>query len=267
MNRHAWGLLALIIILIFPQVGQGGTLPYSTYLPVASVAPMRKGIGIADGNIHDVQAVGAEWWYSWGNGDLYDPRFVPMDFTGRQWFLPAGYAGWVMVFNEPENPEQSNLTASEAVVIYGEFIQRYPQARVILGNVGLWGPVWILNFQVLLEEAGLPRPAGWGLHGYVEPGITAEQVIAFWAWFRATIVRPGEQLWVTELATVYGLPGELGRLISWASQNADRYAVFTNRVDDSAWWYPANWPHPPRLALVDGGGLLTPLGEYYRLIK
>lgn len=256
------GVLILVII-------SGFVLPktdYHIFLPVIQDNPGKKGIGITDSNINDAALLGASWYYSWGNGDLFDPRFVPMDFTGQQWFIPVDYAGWVLLFNEPENPAQSNLTPNQAVAIYGEFIQRYPQAKVILGNVGLWAPIWILNFQVLLDQAGLPRPYGWGLHGYIEPGITVEHVIAYWDWFRATIRRPGEQLWITELSDVEGRSGELGRLISWASQNADRYAVFTNRVI-KAWWYPVTWPWPPRLALVDGSGLLTSLGEYYRLIK
>lgn len=264
-------VLFLLIIagLFLPGIAQAASPgpEYKTFLPVSLMPRMQKGIGITDANLQDVGAVGAEWYYTWGQGDLLDPAFVPMDFTGREWYIYEGYAGIVLVFNEPENPGQSNLTPDEAIARYGEFRQRYPQARVILGNVGLWAPVWIQTFQLKMEQAGLPRPYGWGVHGYVEPGITAEQVIQYWDWFRVTIVRPGEQLWITELADVEGRLSELGKLVAWAQAYADRYAIFANRVIEAKGWYPLSWPRPNKLALVDDAGLLTTVGEYYKLIK
>jgi hypothetical protein len=40
----------------------------------------------------------------------------------------------------------------------------------------------------------------------------------------------------------------------------DRYAIFTTRVDDSPWWWPAGWSKDMNLW---NNGVLTNVGQYY----
>lgn len=241
----------LAVIMLVTQTA------FTIYTPIAARSTALKGVGMTTGDIADIDRLGAEWWYDWtaGTGN----KQVPMYFTGNENNLPETYNGYLMLFNEPENGIQTAITPEQGAERYRLVTERLPSAKIIVGNISMWGAPWIAQFKERIAK--FPHPAGWGCHGYAgEFEITALDVIRFWQWCKDNL--PGE-LWITEYADVQGRIDVSSILINWVSSNTNRGAWFANRVDTTAWWYPGQWPDDGPMALIRDNKL-TELGHYYK---
>lgn len=177
--------------------------------------------------------------------------------------LPASYSGYLLVFNEPNNPEPYGhpLEPAEAARRYEAIRAALPSARLVVGGVSAWAIDWVRGF---LENV-TRQPRYWHTHGYVERYadstryITPAQLIAWWkALHRLT----GGAYWITEFGSCRGWVADYKALISWMKRRPwiHRCAAYTSRqsVKDPARICSGvnliNWTT----------GRLTAAGRYYR---
>ena len=232
-------------------------------LMLASYA-QQKGIAMVTNNLADLDAVGADWFYNWTTYPTAsaDIRNVPMSREGLfdTNLLPSDYAGYMLVFNEPNNVEPfgANLTPQVAAVRYITIRAAYPNAVMVVGNCSAWATDWYSGFVNALNAAGEPIPTHWGIHGYIEAWITTPQLVTWWT--QAHNVTGGTY-WVTEFADTTGNTASFSGLLSAIITTSwiDRYAYFTNRYPEGAAYIPPGWHD---FALFDGDNL-SPIGEIY----
>lgn len=230
-------------------------MTYTVFIPLLIVSALM-GVGLPTQAQYpaDVGTLGATWFYNWSTDFMGVEGFVPMSFYGDDPHLPASYDGYLLVFNEPENGGQTNLTPGAAAARTLALAATYPQARLIVGGTGYSGRAWLSEYVKLLGDY---RPAGLHVHGYVEGDISAGAIIEYWTWARSLGI--GE-FWVTEFAETNGDMAAARRLIDWCRQNSTRYAWFTNRLSGREWYYPQHWRYNPALLDEDG---LTDYGRIY----
>jgi hypothetical protein len=235
---------------------------------------LSKGLAFAHGEFpEDIDALGAEWYYTWGpTGSLSDERYVPMYRGGvnDRWLtLPADYAGYILLFNEPNNgePYGCSLPPAAAAAKYQEAIAFHPNAKFVVGGVSAWLDVfqnyaWLVPFQQACVSLGVPIPTRWHVHGYVESWITADKLIEWWR--KQLRLVPGD-LWITEFGSVSGSVGDYVKLIEWMKSvsRIKRMAAFTNRLQSTDPWMPPGWEP---MALLNWDGTLRPHGEYYQQV-
>jgi hypothetical protein len=113
--RGIWdGLLAVALVLLWVNPGN------------AAILSSKRGFADTGAGYSNLQATGAGWYYTWGLGDgnpgNFDAEFAPM-FWGS-WAVNQGNIDavknnanveWVLGFNEPERPDQANLTVTQAI--------------------------------------------------------------------------------------------------------------------------------------------------------
>lgn len=221
----------------------------------------KKGVALTYGAKEDVGLLQASWYYDWSNAKNEDPRFVPMSWNGA--LIPEVPKGYVLFMNEPENGNNAQGCGSSvdnAVDLLQKASSASPEAKWIVGGCGTYGKAWMKSFKSELDYRGL-TPAGWHIHGYIEPNKTWKDVLDYWDW--VTALFPGE-IWVTEFGDVNGT--QLPEMLEYLEGNPriTRYAAFANRLSSTETWYPSSWPRPSRMHLVEMDGSLTPLGRTYR---
>ena len=92
----------------------------------AAILSDKRGFADVGANYNNLQATGAGWYYTWGLGDgnpgNFDATHSPM-FWG-DWAVNTNNINsvrnnpnveWVLGFNEPERPDQANLSVSQAI--------------------------------------------------------------------------------------------------------------------------------------------------------
>lgn len=94
-----------------------------------------QGIALTYPYYEDLQVTGSTWWYVWGPCPLdAPPGCVPMSWAGADPNLPIDYNDYVILFNEPDRPDQANLSPAIALVRYKELVQMYPRVKWVVGN-------------------------------------------------------------------------------------------------------------------------------------
>jgi hypothetical protein len=63
---------------------------------------------------------GVSWWYDWGPAGTGAPAGIEFDpmVWGTQMPASVAHAPYLLTFNEPDNPQQSNMSASEAAALW-----------------------------------------------------------------------------------------------------------------------------------------------------
>jgi hypothetical protein len=247
---------------------RGDTLSFNYYIPNVSNNISKKGVGVDlhQVNAQDLYNLGVGWWYNWYKEPFIDTRieFIPMSWAG--YFFQTNSSN-ILLFNEPNDPYQSNLTPSQAVDRYKVFLDAYGVDKLIVGGVTPWGkPMtggqWLIAFLEELDNRNIQRPTRWHAHGYVGGTWTPEVIISFWESYRGLT---GGKYWISEFGDPQGNHETYEKLVPWLENCVwiERYAAFTTRLSGKEPWYPASWPNPPRMQLVENG-ILTSLGELYR---
>jgi hypothetical protein len=228
---------------------------------LADDPPDDKGLAISDFIPTDIDLLGSDWWYVYGNNpsptNLGDDRYVPMlQFGNTASNLPADYDGHILVFNEPDLPGQAVYTPQQAYDKFQVLKSHYVNATFVFGNISHLGLSWIEEYMVLCDT---DCPELWGIHCY------PWNEWQFCADFLPTVHDViGTDMWLTETqATIDGDPALLVEIINWTKETSwvPRYAVFGNRDMSGEYWWPEDWGD---VALVDDNGELTYLGRIYR---
>ncbi|MCA9979192.1 MAG: hypothetical protein KDD89_00085 [Anaerolineales bacterium] len=180
------------------------------------------------------------------------------------------YNGWVIMFNEPADGTQANMSYKDAAVIWADFAYTYPAAKLtspqmLIGldndsGANFWYRAhdWLLRWFHELPVDLHGRVEAWAWHCYHSSADHAIKVNGDWSKMVDGLL-PGKQKWVTEwgvngLGKSDGGETDTRRVRAWMDHNTDRHFVFTNRVDAwSADWHGFN--------LVGDDGELTGVGR------
>jgi hypothetical protein len=259
MNKKKIIIILLIIISIIL-----GIIFYFQFFQkrkMQLLAPEITGKGIAMPYVYaeDLERTNSSWYYVWGPcWSSYPPGCVPMSWGGEDPNLPLDYSGYVLLFNEPDRPEQANITPENGVIIYKEFKLKYPQAKWVVGNV--WYAQWLYTFRDLcVADPSCELPAIWGLHMYVG-GI--DHLPKMLAYIESAYKNLNGTFWITEFASVSGNISVDEGIVRFFESHPwiERWAYFCNRASGTEPWYPKSW----NVQLFDWDtGEPTPIGNWY----
>jgi len=220
-----------------------------------------KGLAMAYFVPEDLITLGVSWYYTW---NVYQPNmppgFVPMSRNGEDPNLPLDYSGYVLLFNEPNNiePYGHPITPENGAQIYIGFVEKYPKAKWVVGNVSVWSWDWLADFRDNCGNYKLPD--AWGIHAYIEMFIdlTTTKML-----LNAAHNNLGGKFWITEFADTTGNVKNDDRLTDYFYNTSwiERWSYFTNRATGSESWYPKYWN---KVQLFDfETNELTAIGEWY----
>jgi hypothetical protein len=254
MYNKKWLFVLILVIIMFGLVSYIDLHP-----PGMNLMPIiyDKGIAMAYPPIQEsLDGVGANWYYTWTSCNV--PNCVPMSWGGEDLNLPLDYSGYILLFNEPDRPEQSNITPENGVAIYKQFKLKYPYAKWVVGNV--WYAQWLYTFRDLCAaDPECEVPTIWGLHAYVG---YIEYLPKITKYLEDAHNNLGGIFWITEFAGVFGdIRIDEGLVRFFESHNwIERWAYFTNRAQETETWYPSGWD----VQLYDWNtGELTKIGNWY----
>lgn len=226
------------------------------------INPPSKGIAMAYPSLTDIEAVSADWYYYYGT--CSEPNCVPMSWCGEDVNLSPDYMGYILLFNEPENPAQCNITPEVGLSRYEILLAKYPNAKWVVGNSIFWGTWndWLYSFRDLCTAQDVPLPYAWGVHIYVYS--SPEKNMPFIQQEMGQLHQDFSQpFWVTEFAEVKGNVFMDDAMVRYFQSQPwiERYAYFTNRAQGDEAWYPYGW----KVQLSDyATGELTAIGKWYR---
>lgn len=272
MKRFA--ALILLILAACQSEAIEQALPYKVYTPIARISAPRKGLCLSYNTCSDAVAMGARWQYNWSARpvDCNYTEDVPMIWGYSQMGASiGGDSAYLMGFNEPDRPEQANLTPAYAAELWHMLEAEHPNRLLVSPAPSHLHPEWLAQFrQAYVNRYGHPpRLDALAIHCYgtlasCRPVI--QQVINY---AQAWNISGG--VWVTEFAVLpcwYSDPADAvvaeAALIAWMESQASitRYAHFTSRIRGDEWW----GPDPAcNTALFDWGtNTPTIYGEMYR---
>lgn len=226
----------------------------------------------------DAVILGARWRYNW----LYDIpvaagiESVPMIYSPYVVTLLeteelGGNSRYLLGFNEPDRPDQANVTPMEAVVPWQQIEAMFPDRLLVSPAPSHESPEWLAEFrqEYIAQTGHPPRWQALAIHCYfVNDASGCQRVINQVMRYARDWDVPGG-VWVTEFGPAISMPGfditiakvEAHSFIAWMEMMPEviRYAWFPTRLDGSEYWYPDldDWA-----MLVDDSGL-TDWGRLY----
>lgn len=267
-------ILASLLLLVYPAHAQGPVV----YLPSVTVArpsPMRCA-GDTYNRADIRQAAGVQCWYNWGPvpGGTGIPMVYGASSVGQ---ALSGDPLYVMVLNEPDRPDQANVTPEAAVALWVKAEQSYPNRRLV--SPGVMDLNWLIRFRALYLawEGHAPRMDVLAVHWYYwgqgEPLDMFERQVLDAVALATEWQVP--QVWVTEFALYPCWLGQqatvefVGQAYDWLEgqplvTRAFWFQVLMCLVDPEGACEP--WSAGPQcnssLGRLDGR--LTPYGEAFR---
>lgn len=232
---------------------------YRVYLPMMQrqpQPPQKKGVGIPFDHQDCSQALWY-WHYNWSPTPLDCPwsEGVPMVWGKSIPSFVSGNSKYLLGFNEPDRPDQSNLSPQEAAMLWGYIEAYYPNKKLISPAPSHENPEWLREWHALAH----PRLAGLAVHCYLP---TAQECMTlvqkYIAWAQEWNV---PEIWVTEFA--FQDWTEAAQYIFWMERQPliTHYAWFATRIDgDEKWAQGMGWKAP----LFDKDNALTLWGERYQ---
>ncbi|HEX6963007.1 MAG TPA: glycosyl hydrolase [Lacipirellula sp.] len=136
----------------------------------------KRGFADVGASYSNLQAAGAGWYYTWGPGDAnpgnFDANHIPMIWGGTpsQSLLSdirnRPGVEWLLGFNEPERPDQANMTVSQAISSWttianglaGSGIKLISPSVADTGGAN-GGQAWLADFMNRANSARLPVDA------------------------------------------------------------------------------------------------------------
>jgi hypothetical protein len=232
--------------------------------------PMRGG-GLVDlpGDCSDMQTLGYSWYYDWEMNtscpNLGVP-FVPM--VSGDWCpgsacpsLPASLSAsgspYLLTFNEPDNPSQSNMTVARALQLWP-----YLEATGLqLGSPAVTdstrGTAWLAAFMAGVAQDGY-RVNFIALHWYGDCS-SPQNLVSY----LASMATYGLPLWLTEFSCLNGSAAvnasfiqQVGPMLE-ALPYLQRIGWFSNRP------YPGGYQNT---GLLDASGTLSTVGQAYTVL-
>jgi hypothetical protein len=227
---------------------------------------MQKGLAMAYPQYtEDITTLGTKWYYVWGacpNNSV--PGCIPMSRNGDDPNLPLDYNDFVILFNEPNNPEPYGhpISPKDAVQIYMNLYGKYPQAKWVVGNVNIYIRRWMEDFWNICKTTPnciMPKYIGW--HIYISTETEAKHLHLFLDGIYQ-LNYPDTKWWITEFADITGnISNDRIMLDEFKKRDwIERWAYFTNRSNGDEPWYPVGWD----VQLIDWNtGELTEIGKWY----
>jgi hypothetical protein len=198
-----------------------------------------KGIAMPYVFAEDLVRTNSSWYYNWGSCPPFPKGCVPMSWGGIDPNLPTDYSDYILLFNEPDRPDQANITPENGIIIYKGLKSKYPFAKWVVGNT--FYPNWLYSFKALCRaDVTCIMPEYWGLHAYlgnIEYLSTMKQQLTI------AHEKLGGIFWITEFASTRGnLSVDDGLVKFFESKDwIERWAIFCNRAKGDEWWYPSSW--------------------------
>lgn len=260
---------------------------YRVYVPLAVNPLIVKGIG---GDCATAKTVGAQWFYSWNakpapcpqDGFTPTPQGVPMiqgDWGSKP--VPAvGEGAYLLLFNEPDLPQQANIAPERAAELQWQVEAIYPTRQIGAPAPSHGGREWLVEMRTaFMRRYG--QPPKWDFltaHCYFATAAECQRHIEWFIDRTREWNIPGG-VWVTEWAIlpctnqVHGVGGQPGvaaaiteanKLLNWfvATPEVRRYAWFVSYAPANAAW--AFQPMPDcDTSLRRADGTLTEFGQWY----
>jgi hypothetical protein len=264
---------------------------YSAAFAAASTAATKSGkrgvaYDLADPADLAALSPGVSWWYNWSPtpnsavpanyASSYQMLFYPMLWNGNfnatsvVAYLKANPSiQYMLVMNEPNCVEQSNLTPTQAAAVWPQYEAVAAQTGVkIVGPAITWcdmtnytNPVtWLDAFYAAYEAANngnQPQIDYLAFHWY-DYGL-ADQLNA--------LDKYGKQIWVTEFANWHSADdgAQIDTLALQEAQMTDMVSTCETRSDvfRYAWFTGRMSPDPHYTSLLGSSGQLTGLGTTY----
>lgn len=235
----------------------------------------KKGIGLQQPYSQDATALGASWLYNW----RYNPpvaagvESVPMIYdTSQVGKTLGGNSSWLLGFNEPDRPDQANLTPEAAATAWRQMEQLYPNKSLVAPapshECTEWVIWWWEAYQNLYGQA--PRVDAFACHTYENNLAACKATVQ--KFIDLSVALGGtRKVWLTEFAftasttrSINAAITEAGQFIAWleAQPLVARYAWFPNRLNmTQAWTGPNPEVWAPLLNLESGK--FTAYGVWY----
>lgn len=218
----------------------------------------------------DVRQLRASWWYSWTTTPPFAaPGFVPMVRDPQQLaaLKRSSAPGLLLAFNEPNLPEQADMTLDEVVTGLQQMYTLRPYAPVIspalYGQVGQTYGYGYRDMVLAYEARYGHRPIFYAIavHAYADDAQTA---LTWVDYVRAEMDALGYErtpIWLTEYGTWPG--GDAQRMI-----REMRAGTAARPWIERYCWFPAHAVTDPGgtawdNALLDSAGRLTAVGREY----
>lgn len=213
-------------------------------------------------------------WGHWRNGKNLFHEFMQA--------IPTDYDGWIIMFNEPADPHQSNMppdhaaaaarpdypTAYHAAAMWAQVAYAYPKARLtspqmLIGVDGsqFFGRAeqWLRRWWAALPDHVRPRCEAWAWHCYHND--PSEAIEAHGRWMAVCdSLAPRREHWVTEWGiNCLAHPDDGGEtavrtVANYLDGHVDKHFWFMPMADaHSANWWPNN--------LFSADGTLTGCGR------
>ena len=133
------------------------TTPFIAPLRAEILSPKR---GFADvgANYNNLQATGAGWYYTWGTGEgspgNFDATHYPMFWNAPSQntinIVKNRNPEWVLGFNEPERPDQANMSVGQAIASWTTISNSFAGTSTKLASPAVSdtgdGQAWLASF-------------------------------------------------------------------------------------------------------------------------
>jgi len=260
----------------------GATAAAAAQLAVTNTtaASLKKGVGAwtFTGANQALFDAGVSWYYTWSydTAGIATPtgvQFVPMIWgaadVSATALNQAKQAGSTLLgFNEPDNPNQSNMTVTQAISLWPQLMA----TGMTLGSpavaTGAAAPgSWLSQFMKRAAAHGYPV-SFIAVHWYGSNFATATAVSQLESYLQAIYMMYGLPLWLTEFA-----------LVNWStntfpteSQQASFAIAATSMlgklsyVQRYAWFALPVHPSYGNTGLYNSGPVATPVGQAYQAV-
>lgn len=248
--------------------------PYTAYLPLIEKPISKKGIALTYGHCEDARMVGASWEYAWSPSPpvCYGVENTPMIWgIGDINSTVVSNSEWLMGFNEPDRPDQANISPDVAADAWRIIEGMYPNKKLVAPVPSTADRMWIVRFRdaYISKYGEPPRLNALAAHAYYGTVAETEELVT---WYESKSIEwntPGG-VWVTEWAYLpcwmsYGEAiSSMEQTVEWLENEplVARYAWFAARLTGDE-----EWSFKPKSCLTNLNdfytGKLTPLGVAY----
>jgi hypothetical protein len=252
------------------------------------------GVGVGDAPVTAAQldALGPVWYMDWdwktpalaGHERLYviGCAEVKADRGKIATAMQASGATWWSLGNEPNDPNQDNVTPeqyAELYHIYEGWAEKAPRCGILPAGIANADWQWAEAFREAYRAryGRYPRSDGWNIHNYIlEPGMDpydvaefGRRILAFRRWMES--IGDGDKpLFLTEFGVLYGngccdRPVDPPEELETFMRDAVQWLLDSDAVSSWAWF--ATYTELYNGSLMTPAGELNSLGRAYRELE
>lgn len=242
---------------------------YRLFIPIM-ISPINK-FGVAGGTEQSTKIIGASWFYTWSSANnAQSVEFVPMiwDETHINDKIVSN-SEYLLVFNEPDRPDQANISVEDAIILFYEIEEKYPNKKLV-SPATINETEWISKFLKLFTEKynRYPRLNALAFHCYFHD---ADWCIDLGNKFIDLANKYNiKEVWCTEFAflEVYNkdYKNQINIFVSWleSEQIIKRYAPYVSYNGECPSWYWTDCRSGANPSLFEKDlETLTELGKIY----